>query len=262
MEKKLKIILIGAGNAGTHLGQKLYQEGFNIIQIFSRKAQKAKVLASKIQAESTHQISQIKKEGDLYIIAVSDNAIEHVAAALSKRIGKNKLVVHTSGATPTLLLKAHFKHYGSFYPLQTFSISRKVDFEKVPMCIDANSKRHQFLLTAIAEQLSEKVYPINDEQRAKLHVAAVFVNNFSNNLFAIGEQISQKENLPFEILKPLIQETVQKIQNHSPNKMQTGPAIRNDQNTIDRHLKYLQKEFPELVEVYETMTKSIQNKIS
>ena len=146
--------------------------------------------------------------------------------------------------------------------MQTFSISRKVDFEKVTICIDANSKSHQILLTAIAEQLSEKVYQINDIQRAKLHVAAVFVNNFSNNLFTIGEQITEKENLPFDILKPLIQETVQKIQNHSPSKMQTGPAIRNDQNTIDRHLKYLKKEFPELVEVYQTMTKSIQNKTS
>ena len=116
------------------------------------------------------------------------------------------------------------------------------------------------ILFEIAEQLSEKVYLINDAQRAKLHVAAVFVNNFTNNLFTLGEQITQKENLSFEILKPLIQETVEKIQTHSPLEMQTGPAIRNDQNTIDRHLKYLQKEFPELVEVYLTMTKSIQNK--
>jgi len=208
------------------------------------------------------KVSKIKKDGDLYILAVSDNAIEQVAEDLSKRIGKDKLVVHTSGATPTRLLKSYFKYYGSFYPLQTFSISRNVTFEKVPMCIDANSKKHSTLLLEIAEQLSEKVYAINDAQRAKLHVAAVFVNNFSNNLFTIGEQITRKENLPFEILKPLIEETVEKIRNHSPIEMQTGPAVRNDQNTIDRHLKYLQKEFPELVEVYQTMTKSIQNKTS
>ena len=262
MEKNLKIVLIGAGNVGTHLGKKLHQEGYNIIQIFSRKAKKAKALATNIEAESTHQFSKIKKDADLYILAVSDNAIESVAAALSKIIGKNKLVVHTSGATPTLLLKTYFKHYGSFYPLQTFSISRNVNFEKVPMCIDANSYTKKILLTEIAEQLSEKIYHIDDNQRAKLHVAAVFVNNFSNNLFALGEKITQKENLPFEILKPLIEETVLKIQNHSPLEMQTGPAIRNDQNTINRHLKYLQKEFPELVEVYQTMTKSIQNKTS
>ena len=254
--------MIGAGNVGTHLGRKLFQEGFNIIQVFSRKAKKAKALADVLQTESTHQFSKIKKEGDLYILAVSDNAIEPVAKELSKRVGKNKLVVHTSGATPTLLLKSYFKHFGSFYPLQTFSISRNVNFETVPMCIDANSKKHQTLLIAIAEQLSAQVYQINDTQRAKLHVAAVFVNNFSNNLFTIGEHITKKENLPFEILKPLINETVQKIQNHSPTNMQTGPAIRNDQNTIDRHLKYLEKEFPELVEVYQTMTKSIQNKTS
>ena len=251
--------MIGAGNVGTHLGQQLHQEGFNIIQVFSRKINKAKALAENLQSDATHLFSEIKKDGDLYIIAVSDLAIESVATALSKRIGKNKLVVHTSGATPTKLLQTYFKSYGSFYPLQTFSISRPINFAKIPMCIDANTTTHRNLLISIAEQLSEKVYHINDAQRAKLHVAAVFVNNFSNNLFAIGEKISTEENLPFEILKPLINETVEKIQNHSPTEMQTGPAIRKDENTIQRHLTYLKKEFPELVEVYQAMTKSIQN---
>jgi len=261
MKKSLQIILIGAGNLGFHLGKKLFEEGLVVQQVFSRKKINAKRLAKLIDAEPISNLDKISKEGDLYILAIPDNIIETVANSLSKKIPASKLIVHTSGATPSSVLQPFFKNYGIFYPLQTFSISKEVDYQNIPICVDSNLKKNRILLEKIGKQISKKVYLINDKERAILHVAAVFVNNFSNNLFTIGETITKKENLPFEILKPLIQETVNKILDHSPNDMQTGPAKRGDKNTIDRHLKYLDKNFPEFSEIYKLMTHSINSKI-
>ena len=257
MAKQFQIVLLGAGNVGFHLGKKMNEVGLSVIQIYSRKLSTAKRLGKITGSAVTHKISEILPQADLYILAVPDSAIEKIAAELSEVIPAKKLVVHTSGATPSTVLKPYFKNYGIFYPLQTFSIARSVDFTNLPICVDSNLKKNRQLLFDLALQISDNVNFINDRERAILHVAAVFVNNFSNNLFTIGEKITSQENLSFDILKPLIQETVDKIKNHSSAKMQTGPAKRNDQITIQRHLDYLEKNFPEFVAVYQTMTRSI-----
>lgn len=261
MSKKLKIVLLGAGNVGFHLGNKLNEVGVEIIQVYSRKISKAKRLAKNIKCQAIQKIEDISTEANLYILAVPDSAIEKVAADLSQKISTPKLVVHTSGATPSTVLKPYFKNYGIFYPLQTFSIARKVDFENIPICVDSNLKKHRILLEKLGQHISQNVHQINDRERAILHVAAVFVNNFSNNLFTIGEKITSTENLPFDILKPLIKETVEKISHHSPSDMQTGPAKRGDHTTIELHLKYLENNFPEFIEVYQTMTRNINSNI-
>jgi len=257
MAIQLKIVLLGAGNVGFHLGKKLNEVGVEIEQIFSRKKTNAKRLAKIVGSDFTNNIAEISSEANLYIIAVPDNAIPKVAASLSKIIPSSKLVVHTSGATPSTILSPYFKSYGIFYPLQTFSIEREIEFNTIPICVDSNLKKHRISLEKLGKRISQNVHLVNDKERAILHVTAVFVNNFSNNLFTIGEKITKKEKLPFDILKPLIQETVLKIANHSPNDMQTGPAKRGDKKTLERHLKYLKKNFPEFVEVYEVMTNSI-----
>ncbi len=262
MSKKLKIVLLGAGNVGFHLGKKLNEVGLAIEQVYSRNISKAKRLAKNIKCEAIQNIKDVSSQADLYILAVPDSAIEKVAADLSKNIPKSKLVVHTSGATPSTVLKPYFKNYGIFYPLQTFSIAREVDFENIPICVDSNLKKHRILLEKLGKQISQNVHQINDRERAILHVAAVFVNNFSNNLFTIGDKITSTENLPFDILKPLMKETVEKITHHSPSEMQTGPAKRGDQTTIELHLKYLEKNFPEFIEIYQTMTRNINSNIS
>ncbi|MFT6320196.1 MAG: putative short-subunit dehydrogenase-like oxidoreductase (DUF2520 family) [Granulosicoccus sp.] len=262
MSKELKIILIGAGNVGFHLGKKLHEIGLEIEQVYSRKITKAKRLGKIIKCEAIQNLDDISTEADLYILAVPDSAIEKVAADLSTRIPSSKLVVHTSGATPSMVLKPYFKNYGIFYPLQTFSIGREVDFANIPICIDSNLKKHRILLEKLGKRISQNVHQINDRERAILHVAAVFVNNFSNNLFTIGEKITSTEHLPFDILKPLIKETVDKITQHAPSEMQTGPAKRGDEITIQLHLKYLEKNFPEFIEVYQTMTQNINTKFS
>lgn len=260
MSKELKIVLIGAGNVGFHLGKKLHDSGLEIEQVYSRKISKAKRLAKIIKCQAIKNLDDISIDAELYILAVPDSAIEKVVSDLSNKIPNSKLVVHTSGATPSTVLKPYFKNYGIFYPLQTFSIGREVDFANIPICVDSNLKKHRTLLEKLGKRISLKVYQINDRERAILHVAAVFVNNFSNNLFTIGEKITSTENLPFDILKPLIKETVDKISQHSPTEMQTGPAKRGDHTTIDLHIKYLEKKFPEFIEVYQTITKNINPK--
>ena len=255
-----KIVLIGAGNLAFHLGQCLHQAGIEVIQVYSRKITKARKLSKLIQSTAINRLEQLSPEGDLYILAVSDTAIGEVAQRIAAVIPSDKLVVHTSGATPSTVLKNDFKRYGIFYPLQSFSISRKVDFQQLPICIDAYRKRDQKILTKLAKRISSNVHFITDEQRAILHVAAVFVNNFSNHLFNIGAQISQQEGLDFDLLKPLILETVAKIQDSAPEKMQTGPAIRGDQLTLKRHLEYLEK-FPQYAAIYQLMSHSINPKL-
>ena len=251
-----RITLIGAGNLGYHLGRRLHAVGIEIGQIFSRQAVKAQQLAEAIGGEAITRLEQVKPGADLYILAISDDAIAPVASQLQKQLPAKSAVVHTSGATPSTALAPYFPQHGIFYPLQTFSREREADFSNIPICIYSPNKELEARLTALGRQISQSVHRIDDEQRAVLHVAAVFVNNFTNHLFHIGQEILQEEQLPFELLLPLIRETGNKIEGHSPKAMQTGPARRGDQKTITRHLAYLKK-FPNFEQVYKVLTKSI-----
>lgn len=257
MKKPPKIILIGAGNVATHLGLALYKSGVEVLQVFSRNLKKAKQLAQKLEAKPINDLSKITKKGTIYIIAVHDDAIREVAEQLAYLKGEKRLFVHTSGATPSTVFKGVFKNYGVFYPLQTFSIDRKADFQNIPICIDTKKEKRISILQELADQLSPKVYQINDLERSVLHVAAVFVNNFTNHLFHIGEQICEEGNVDFDILRPLIQETAAKVQFNKPLSMQTGPAKRGDSKTIQRHLNHL-KDQSDFKEFYELLTKSIK----
>ncbi len=248
------IVLIGAGNVGYHLGRQLKECGLNVVQLFSREEAKAKRLSEAIQVPFVTDLRQVVTDADLYILSVNDGAIAIVAAQL--HIDKG-LVVHTSGATPSTVLAPYFQRVGIFYPLQSLSISKAVDFEQIPICIDANTEWDQAFLFQIGEKISSKVYLIDDHQRAVLHIAAVFVNNFTNHLFQIGYDILEKEHLSFDLLRPLIRETAEKVQAHIPKEMQTGPAIRKDKATIERHLQYLES-YPAYQELYHILTDQIK----
>ncbi len=251
-----KIILIGAGNVGYHLGIAFSKNGIPVVQVFSRKKAKAKTLSDKIGCAYTTSISKLETDADIYIIAVKDDAIEIVAKSLQK-IGINKgIVTHTSGSIPTSILAPYFEKYGSFYPLQTFSINKPVDFKKLPICIDGADKSIVRKLKQVAKKISPNIHEVDDEKRAMLHVAAVFVCNFANHLYQIGDELCTTNNLPFDILKPLIEETADKVQTIQPKKAQTGPAIRGDKKTIKKQMKYLQQ-FPRFKKVYSLLTKSI-----
>lgn len=234
--------MIGAGNVGFHLGKALsLLPNADIIQVYSRTKKKAQNSAQNIDCQYTTKIKNIKTDADLYIIAVNDAAIGTVAEALSTLpYLQEKLVVHTSGATPSTVLSPYLSRIGIFYPLQTFSIQKEPNFKTIPFCLDAVNEKDFLLLENLAQQLSTRTARIDDAQRAVLHVAAVFVNNFTNYLYTVGADITEKGGVPFDLLKPLIAETAEKIRENAPRDMQTGPAVRGDKATIDRHLDFLE----------------------
>ncbi|TDE07227.1 Rossmann-like and DUF2520 domain-containing protein [Flavobacterium sandaracinum] len=250
----IKVVLIGSGNVAQHLiaaFQNAPNSGTEIelIQVYSRQTASVSHL---INLEQITNNLDALAEADLYIIAISDDAIEAISSLLPF---KNRLVVHTSGSVPLNVLNEDNRK-GVFYPLQTFTKNKPVDFKIIPICLESENATDYQLLDKVAKSISEKVFAINSEQRKALHVAAVFVNNFTNHLYQIGQEICQENQVPFEILKPLIAETANKIMVLSPEEAQTGPAKRNDTATIEAHEAFLANENHH--EIYKTLTQSIQ----
>jgi len=254
-----RITLIGAGNVAFHLGKALVAAGVAVQQVFSREYSSASELAHLLQAEAIDRLDQVQPDVSVLLIAVSDDAIGAVGQQLAEHFGAvPPLVVHTSGATPSTVLSM-LPRYGVFYPLQTFSKDRPVDFSAIPICVDAPQAADLEVLKKLAHRISDRVFPIDDEQRAVLHVAAVFANNFTNHLLALSQQITDRANLPFDLLRPLILETALKAQDFPPAEVQTGPAKRGDRATRERHLAYLRAVHPELVAVYELLDGGIRD---
>lgn len=249
------VSFIGAGNVATHLAKALYKNNFLIKQVFSKSFKNANSLAKKVNAQPIDLLTQLSQNAEIYIIAVPDDAIEKV---LKQFPFKNKLVVHTSGSVGVdVFTKNGFSNFGIFYPLQTFSKNKIVDFTKVPFCLEANTKTNLKSIETVAKYLSDKIYPINSEQRQLLHLAAVFACNFSNNMYQIAFEICNQHQIDFDILKPLIKETASKIEKYNPLEVQTGPAIRKDLKTIQKHLSLLdnQKNYQA---IYRLITQNIQ----
>ena len=248
------ITIIGAGNVAFHLCKSFVKAGYNISQLYSRNANKALQLSKELSAEAINNLHDIKNNADIYIIAVKDDAIESIARKLNL---DNKIVAHTSGSIPLEILKQASSKNGIFYPLQTFKDKNtEIDFSNLPICITSDNEEVKKTLHLLAASISKEVYFIDEEQRLPLHIAAVFANNFSNYLLSISEDILNKEKLPFRLLLPLITSTLNKIKEHSPKNLQTGPAIRNDQETIKRHLNYL-NQFNAYREVYKLITNNL-----
>tara|TARA_B110000285_G_scaffold13195_1_gene13075 strand:+ start:1485 stop:2243 length:759 start_codon:yes stop_codon:yes gene_type:complete len=246
------IVFLGFGNVNFHLINTLYKHNKDsVIQVYNRSEINLNKELNKIPF--TTDLSKIK-EADLYIIGIPDDAI----AAFSETLPlKNKLVVHTSGSVSMEALSKRNRK-GVFYPLQTFSKNREVNFNTIPICIEAKEEADLELLTNLGNSLSEKVVEIDSDERSKLHLAAVFVNNFVNHLYAIGDDILGNNELSFDLLHPLIEETASKVKTLSPSEVQTGPARRGDQKTIEKHL-HLLKEGPES-ELYQQLTESLMKK--
>lgn len=253
LNKTFSIVLIGAGNVATHLGKALEKSGNKILQVYSYTNQSARVLANKINADFTCNLNELNLNADIYIVSVKDDAVYSIISQIKL---KKAIIFHTSGSLPLSVFEAHFKHFGVFYPLQTFSKSKKLDFNKVPICIEANTPETLKVLRILGEQVSKQVISIDSNQRKKLHLAAVFACNFSNYMYAVADDILNENNMSLDILKPLIIETAQKIKENSPRKMQTGPAIRNDVNVMETHLKLLENH-PEYQSVYALLSKLI-----
>jgi predicted short-subunit dehydrogenase-like oxidoreductase (DUF2520 family) len=245
----IRVSIIGSGNVAQHLIVAFSKTtDIELVQVFARKDAAVAHLTSpdKIYTNFNDIIA-----ADLFIIAITDDAITEVSAAIPF---SNELVVHTSGSVSIEAID-NKNRPGVFYPLQTFSKSKEVDFKTIPICIETKNEKDFQILEKVAKSISNTVYKINSEQRKALHIAAVFVCNFVNHLYQIGNNICIENDLPFDILKPLIQETANKILTLSPYQAQTGPAKRKDIQTINAHLSFLSDENQK--EIYKMLTKSI-----
>jgi len=249
----MNIVLIGSGNVATHLAKALVAKAENVLQVYSQNLLNASALAKQVNAEAINQLSEVDQTADLYIISVKDDAIEHVASALNVE----GLVVHTSGTTDISEIKNYTARAGVFYPLQTFSKVKKVSFDHIPLCIEASNINDLEILKQLAETLSDQVYEIDGEKRKALHLAAVFACNFPNHLYALANQVLIENGLDFNIIRPLIAETADKVMDNLPEKVQTGPAVRGDESTMNKHLGLLESQ-PELQNIYQTLSKSIK----
>jgi predicted short-subunit dehydrogenase-like oxidoreductase (DUF2520 family) len=249
----MRITIIGSGNVATQLAAAFKNAGHSIAQVYSRDMQNASLLAYHVKAEAIDNLEKISPETDLFVIAVKDDTIEGVASDLAKY---NKLIVHTSGATDLQALLTHTQNAGVFYPLQTFSKTRELNFNTVPLCIEGADEKITSTLNELAYTVSLNVYRVSSEQRKTLHLAAVFACNFPNYLYYISQQLLAEKQLPFDLLRPLILETAEKVQQHLPAGVQTGPAVRNDEKTMALHLEQLH-ENPDLQKIYGLLSQGI-----
>lgn len=243
----INVVLLGYGNVGRHLYTIMEAtETVQVLQVYNRN------YIDGLATPQTQSVSNLLA-ADVYIIAIPDDAIESFSEALPLQ---GSLVVHTSGGVGITALSANNRR-GIFYPLQTFSKNTKVDFSVVPVCIEAENPTDEALLKKLGHGISQTVVNLSSEEREKLHVAAVFVNNFTNHLYQIAEVLTTENGIDFKLLHPLIAETARKMEHSNPSEVQTGPAKRNDIKTIEKHLKLL--EGSQFQPLYKALTHSIQH---
>ncbi len=248
----INVVFLGFGNVNSNLLNAFQNtKEVTVKQVYNRNKIKLEFPFETIPF--TDDLSKIE-EADVYIIGITDDAIASFSETLAL---KNKLVVHTSGGVAMDVLASKNRR-GIFYPLQSFTKERKITFSDIPICIEAEDANDLLLLQSLGESISTKVIEISSENRAKIHLAAVFVNNFTNYLYQIGYDILATDNLPFSLLEPLIKETALKLDTLSPEQAQTGPAKRNDKKTIEKHLLLL--EDPQHKKLYKMFTEQLNNK--
>lgn len=250
----MKIVLIGSGNVATVLGRLCKQSGHQILQVMSRHTENAKTLADELGAAYDNYDGKTDLSADIYIVSITDGILFDLNKSFS--LG-DKLIVHTAGSVSKDVLKDISSRYGILYPFQ--SLRKEMGhMPQIPLLVDGNDEATTSSIESFAKTLSPVVKLSTDEERIRLHVAGVVVNNFTNHLYSLAEDYCQKEGLDFSLLFPLIQETAERITRYSPKTMQTGPALRNDVFTLDRHLRVLAAH-PKLKYLYLKFTDSIMN---
>lgn len=250
-----RIVIIGSGNLGTRLAIELHKKGFVIEQVYSRTRSSANRLARKINTHYATSPGKIMPGADIYFVALKDSVFDKVLPLVPI---EDNLLVHCSGSISLSSIKKYSKNTGVFYPLQTLSRTRHLRFAKIPVFIEANSEENQNKLMEIASKISKKVSVLDSEARLNLHIAAVFACNFVNYFYSVASEILKGKDIPFDVLKPLIMETAQKVQVMDPADAQTGPAVRFDKNVISTHLEAL-KDIPEYRLIYKKLSRSIYN---
>lgn len=245
----MEIIIIGTGNVAYHLTKALVQNKIPVKQIFGRNEKALEMFSQEFQIPSSHERLE---SAALYIIAVSDASVEEVSRYITQ---EDCLVAHTSGSLPKEVLQGNYRK-ASFYPLQTFSKTKDLDYSQIPFFIETESETDFNLLEKLGRSISEKVMAANYEKRKCIHLTAVFSCNFVNHLFSIAKEISDSQQIPFDFFLPLIDETVEKIHHIHPKEAQTGPAVRNDKRVLSLHEGLLADS--EYLELYQMLNASIQ----
>ena len=250
----MNIVIIGSGNVASVLGRLFKQNNHLVLQVISRDMAHAKILADELGCAYTDYNGIVNSNGELFLFAINDVALYHLHTRF--HLG-NKLALHTAGSVPQDVLKDVSVNYGVLYPLQ--SIRKEMTYEgNIPFLVGGNTEEAKTLIEDFAKTISTQVVQATDEERLKTHVAAVIVSNFTNHLYALAEDFCKKENIDFKLLIPLIKETAERVEKISPAKAQTGPAIRNDAFTLEKHIRLL-TEHPWLKKVYLKLTDSITN---
>jgi len=249
----MEIVILGSGNVATHLAKALRANNITISQIYSRSFESAQNLANIIGSDFTNSVSKISRKADIYFYAITDDALLSIIESINI---PNAIHVHTAGSVEMEIFKNHVNHYGVFYPLQTFSRTKELDFKDIPILIEASNIDTENQLFKIANAVSKHCLKANSTQRKQIHLAAVFVCNFTNYMYSVGAELAENSSLSFDILKPLIAETANKINFLAPKDAQTGPATRNDKKVINEHLKMLETE-PELQQLYQEISSQI-----
>lgn len=248
----MQVSIIGSGNVATVLAKQLYSKGYIIKEVFSHTFSHAAALAAAVHAKAVDSLAGLSRDADAYIIAVSDRAIEGIVEQL--QLG-DKLLLHTAGSVPKNVLQHASKSYGVLYPVQ--SIRKNMDAQTpIPFMVDGNDEATTIEIENLASTLNPKVVRGGDEQRVKLHVAAVFACNFVNYMYLQSARFCEAENIDFSLLQSLIEETALRLRDNHPKDVFTGPAVRKDIGTVNKHLNILESH-PGLQEMYGMISKKI-----
>ena len=248
----MKIVFIGAGNLATRLSLAMQRVGMQIGQVYSHTEASARQLATRLGCAWTNDLSALQEDGDLYVFSLKDTVLSDV---ISKVKPNNGMWVHTAGSMSMSVFEGYAQRFGVLYPLQTFSKGRNVNFDVIPIFLEANTDKNADYLKNIASALSENVRFMSSEKRRSLHLAAVFACNFTNHIYTLSYKLLENESIPADVLLPLIDETVSKIHSMPPAAAQTGPAIRYDENVINKHLAMLDD--PDMQAIYRLLSQSI-----
>lgn len=245
--------MVGTGNVAWHLGHALVENGIPISQVLGRTISAVRQMADELNVPQSGRPEDLSRDAELCLMCISDDAIVQVLETVKP---EKCLMIHTAGSISIDVFSGRAFNYGVLYPFQTFTRGRPMNYKKIPILIEANSTENLNRIRQLAEGISDKVIEADSSQRLYLHLAAIFAGNFSNHMYAIAEKLTLEYNLPFELLKPLIEETTAKATAISPRQAQTGPAVRSNRGIIEKHIGLLQ-DHPDLQLLYRTISDSI-----
>ncbi len=248
----MKIIFLGSGNLATRLALEMQKKGMRIGQVYSHTPENAERLAACLDCHWTIDPEAVETDADLYAFSLKDTVLADVIARIPPN---NGLWVHTAGSIPMDIFSGYTANYGVLYPMQTFSKTREVDFSVIPFFLEANTSENAGKLQQLARKLSGNVRFLSSDKRKSLHLAAVFACNFTNHIYALAVRLLQEQDIPADVLLPLIDETAAKIHTMPPRLAQTGPAIRYDENVINKHLAMLDD--PDMRSIYRLISQNI-----